>query len=97
MKELSRTWTLAEALESMAQQLGLHGKIGEQMVVQQWRELVGEALANHAQVRSIRDGTMFITVEESSWRYEIHFNREALRRKINNKLGREIIKEIVVR
>ncbi len=97
MKNLSRTWTLAEALDDMAQQLGLRGKIGEQTVIQQWQELVGEAVANHARVKSIKDGTMFLTVEESSWRYEIHFNREALRRTINNKLGGEIIKEIIVR
>jgi hypothetical protein len=59
-----------------------------------WSELVGETLARRAQPSSYRNGVLFVTVGAHSWMQELQFMKETLRRRLNARLGRELIRDI---
>ncbi len=75
----------------------LEEKLQESSVPSYWVDIVGEAVARHAHVERIDKGKMFVTVESAVWRNEMAMRREEIRQKVNERLGGEIVREIVLR
>ena len=75
----------------------LEEKVQEQSIPAHWAEIVGESLARHAKVERVDKGKMFLRVESAAWRTEVVLRREEIRAKVNDRLGAEVVKEIVVR
>ena len=59
-----------------------------------WPEAVGETIAAKTKAQKIKDGILTIKVEDSVWRNELVYLRMDFRKKINEKIGKEIIKDI---
>ncbi|MEO5930526.1 MAG: DUF721 domain-containing protein [Candidatus Kapaibacterium sp.] len=92
---------MAESIGAIIQQWlrenNLSEKLQENSVPSYWVEIVGESVARHAQVERIERGTMFVKVQSAVWRNELAMRREEIRAKVNERLGAEIVKEIVLR
>ena len=89
--------TVGAAIKEWLRAQGLEDKVQEHSVPGYWPEVVGEAVARHAKVERIENGRLFVSVESASWRTEIMLRREDILARLNERLGAEIIKEIVVR
>jgi len=76
---------------------GLEEKVQQQSVPNYWVEIVGEAVARHAEVERIDRGKMFIRVSSAVWRNELMLRRDDIRRRINERFGAEIVQEIILR
>ncbi|MDB5033687.1 MAG: hypothetical protein JWQ98_928 [Chlorobi bacterium] len=92
---------MAESIGAIIQQWlrenNLAEKLQENSVPSYWVEIVGESVAKHAQVERIERGTMFVKVQSAVWRNELAMRRDEIRAKVNERLGAEIVKEIVLR
>jgi predicted nucleic acid-binding Zn ribbon protein len=62
-----------------------------------WPEVVGATLARHATVERLDRGALFVHCESAAWRTEVMLRREEIRARINERLGAEIVREIIVR
>lgn len=74
----------------------LESRVKESSVPDYWREIVGEAVAAHTEVERVSGGRMVIRAENPTWRVEILGRREEIRKKVNERLGADIISEIFV-
>jgi len=62
-----------------------------------WPKVVGPQIAKHAQPQSIYGGRLYVGTSDSAWVTELSFRREKIRQRLNQELGVERIKEIIVR
>ena len=89
--------TIGAAIKEWLRANGLDQKVQEHSVPGYWPEIVGEAVARHAKVERVDAGRLYVTVESAAWRTEVLLRREDILRRLNERLGAEIVKEIVVR
>jgi predicted nucleic acid-binding Zn ribbon protein len=59
-----------------------------------WNDIVGETLARRAQPSGYRNGVLFVTVAAHAWMQELQFMKDALRERLNVRLGSELIRDI---
>jgi len=60
-------------------------------------ELMGNKAANIAELDSLKDGVLSVRVADASWRNELLYQRDALRKKANQILGFNMIKDVRLR
>ncbi|MDR0205935.1 MAG: DUF721 domain-containing protein [Bacteroidales bacterium] len=77
-----------------------NGKISlllEQQAVELWTETVGNFIAKQTRKVVAKNGVLMVTIPNASLKFEIINSRTQIISKINEKLGYEVIKGIVVK
>ncbi len=72
-------------------------KLQRGMVLHVWPEIVGERINSVCKNLHFEGSRLVVEVETAAWRHEIHMNRFSIAKKLNDKVGSKIVKEIVVR
>jgi len=82
-------------LETLYKQLGLTDGIKQQQALNSWSVVVGKTMANATSPVRIEHGRLFVQVENPVWRQEIIFYKQKIITKLNKKIGKDIIKDII--
>jgi hypothetical protein len=93
----SKTITLAEAVSDFIKEMNFGEKLSEAGIINSWEETVGKAISSRTTKIYIKDHILYVHLSSSVVRNELLMLREALREKLNQKAGSEVIKEIVLR
>jgi hypothetical protein len=93
----SKTISIAEAVNDYIREMKLGDKLSEAGVINSWEETVGRAISSRTTRIYIREHVLYVHLSSSVVRNELLMLREALREKLNQKAGTEVIKEIVLR
>lgn len=93
----SKFQKVGDLLRSYLKETGLEHKLQEASVPSYWQEIIGQQLAAQTAVKRFEDGKLFIEVPAAVWRQELILRREDIRAKINSRVGKEIVKEIIIR
>jgi predicted nucleic acid-binding Zn ribbon protein len=93
----SKTITLGEALNDYIKEMNLGSKLGEAGILNSWEETVGKAISSRTSKIYIKDHVLYVHLNSSVVRNELLMLREALKVKLNEKAGSEILKDIVFR
>lgn len=93
----SKTISLAEALSDYVKEMNFGTKLSEASVINSWDETVGKAISSRTTRIYIKDHILYVHLSSSVVRNELLMLREALKEKLNQKSGSEVIKEIVFR
>jgi hypothetical protein len=93
----SKTISLAEALNDYIKEMNLGGKLGEINIINSWDEIVGKAISTRTSKIYFKDHILYVHLSSSVVRNELMMLREALREKLNQKAGSEVVKDIVLR
>jgi len=93
----SKTISLAEAINDYIKEMNLGGKLNETGVINSWEEVVGKAISSRTTRIYIKDKILYVHLSSSVVRNELLMLREALKNRLNQKAGNEVIKDIVLR
>jgi predicted nucleic acid-binding Zn ribbon protein len=93
----SKTISLAEALKDYVREMNLEGKLSEVGVINSWEDIVGKAISTRTSKIYIKDHILYVHLNSSVVRNELLMLRQALKEKLNEKAGTEVIKDIVFR
>lgn len=93
----SKTITLAEAVNDYIKEMNIGGKLSEVTIINSWEEIVGKAISSRTTKIYIKDHILHVHLNSSVVRNELLMLREAIREKLNGKVGSEVIKDIVFR
>ena len=93
----SKTISLAEAMKDYIKEMNLEGKLNEVGVINSWEETVGKAIASRTSKIYIRDRVLYVHLNSSVVRNELLMLRQALKEKLNERAGTEVIKDIVLK
>lgn len=93
----SRTISLAEALKDYIKEMNFQEKLDEINLLNYWSEIAGKAITSRISKIYVKDNILYVKVSSSVVKNELLMLREILRKRLNEKAGREIIKEIIIR
>ena len=85
---------LGEILDKSLKRLDLSPRLDEYGVWPIWNDIVGATIARNAQPEKIRNGTLFVKVSGATWMQELQYMKEMISQKLNQSLGREVVKNI---
>ncbi len=97
MKGIWKISSFGDVLRSALERRGIDRQIKEHEVIQRWSEIAGEMVARHSTPVRMRNGILWLSVQDATWRMELHSMRGELARKINAAAGDELVREIRVR
>lgn len=72
------------------------GYIDEIKVINSWKQVVGPFIAAHTIDLSIKNGVLFVRVDNDALRNELSYSKSLLMKSLNEQAGKEIVKEIVL-
>ncbi|HLN54534.1 MAG TPA: DUF721 domain-containing protein [Bacteroidales bacterium] len=93
----SKTISLADAISDYIKEMNLGEKLNEVSIINSWEEIVGKAISSRTSKIYIKDHVLYVHLRSSVVRNELLMLRQALKEKINGKIGSELIKDIVLR
>jgi hypothetical protein len=85
---------LGAVLDKSLKRLDPTGRLGEYGVWPIWNEAVGDTIARNAQPEKIRQGTLFVKVSSPVWMQQLQYLKDTIADKINQTLGKEVVKNI---
>ena len=85
---------LSEAMKNLTRQLGIPAPEQQVTVDQVWPEVVGPVLAQHARVRSIRNGDCVVEVDGPAWATQLRYLGNALADGVNERCGRVLVRSV---
>ncbi len=93
----NKTQKIDELVETVLKQMGLYQKFKEREVCQVWSEVVGQMIASRTKSVNVSDGKLFVVFTSAVVRNEIMMVKDGLIKALNDKLGEQIIKDMVIK
>ncbi|MEN6456968.1 MAG: DUF721 domain-containing protein [Prolixibacteraceae bacterium] len=93
----SNTEKLGDLIRGYVEDNHLENKLKEVDIISSWEGLLGKTVAGYTQGLRITNGTLFVKISSPVVRNELLMMKEEIRKRLNEKGGKEIIRQIVFR
>ncbi|MGD9557785.1 MAG: DUF721 domain-containing protein [Mangrovibacterium sp.] len=93
----SNTEKLSDLIRGYVQENKLEKKLTEVDLISSWEELLGKTVARYTQDLRITNATLFVKLSSPVVRNELLMMKEEIRKRLNERAGKEIISQIVFR
>ena len=85
---------VGDALAAVGNELGLGDPATLRIVTQRWTEIVGDAVADHAELRSLRAGVLIIAVDAAPWATQLRYLVGDIRDRVAALAGPDAVREV---
>ena len=85
---------LKSAINAFLKKAGLEKGVSQNKALLVWKEVVGDKVSQNTEPEKVESGTLYIKTTNPAWRQELVFKKNDIIKKLNNKLGKNTIKEI---
>ena len=82
------------AIQNFLRKSGLNSGVEQQEALKLWGEIVGNKISKNTKPMSVKNGTLVIKTTNSVWKQELQIQKTEIIKKLNNRLKKNIIKEI---
>ncbi|MEM6723933.1 MAG: DUF721 domain-containing protein [Bacteroidota bacterium] len=89
--------TLKQVLKQWMSTSTLKPKLNQVKIQQYWEKLMGPTITSYTKEIFLNKQKLFIYLESAALRQELSFGREKIKRVLNEELGEEYIKEVIIR
>jgi hypothetical protein len=97
MKRKSEIFNMRQAISEYVSDLGFNEKFTEARIKDLWTEIMGQWVANRTTRLSLNHTTLYIKVDSAPLRNKLYYEKTVVIDRFNEKLGKEIIQEVVIR
>ncbi|MDQ3955047.1 MAG: DUF721 domain-containing protein [Actinomycetota bacterium] len=87
---------LKDLLGSATKKLGLKAPVETARIWSEWRRIVGDAVAAHAEPTSLKNGILRVRADSPTWATEISYLSAEIRTKINARVGSSLVHRVDV-
>lgn len=91
----NNTEQIGDVIRRLLRQLGLETPLNEYRLVDAWKDVVGETITRYTMNLYIKNQTLYVQLSSSVLRQELMMGRELLVRSLNEKVGSQVIVNIV--
>lgn len=88
--------TLGDMIKAFYHKNQRDSALDEQIILDSWKDVVGNFIASHTLKKSIKNGVFYVKVDSDSLKNELVFAKSMLIKSLNSKVENEILKDIVV-
>lgn len=93
----SETASIRDLINALMKKYGAEDKIAEMRLIRAWDELLGKSVGKYTKNLYIKDKKLFVSITSSIVKTEVLIVRETLIKRLNEKAGKEIINQIIIR
>jgi predicted nucleic acid-binding Zn ribbon protein len=94
---MSNELSLKEALKAMIEHYRLKGKLNQSRIRLLWEKLMGPTIAGYTREIRLSGHTLYISIDSASLRQELAYGKDKIKKILNEELGENCIREVVVR
>ncbi len=87
-------YKLKELLEQFARDSKYEKHLNEIKIKEIWDEHMGKTIARHTLSISLLNQILYVRIDSSVLRNELHLNKDVILKKLNSLIGTDLIKEI---
>lgn len=91
----NNTEQIGDVIRRLLRQQGLETPLNEYRLVDAWKDVVGETITRYTMNLYIKNQTLYVHLSSSVLRQELMMGRELLVRNLNEKVGSQVIVNIV--
>ena len=89
-------FSIGEAIQQFLNQSRIKGSIQALQVEDVWEQIMGKTIARYTDSLKIIDKTLFISTAVGPLKQELIFQKEKIKLRVNEALGKNVIEEIVI-
>lgn len=89
--------SLQDALKDTIQELRIGPQLSETRVKSLWEELMGKTISTYTSNIAVRKNVLYLTILSAPLKQELSYGKDKIRTLLNQELGEEFIKEVVIR
>ena len=93
---MSDAISLGDALKKFLEKSRIKNSIQSMQIEDHWLKLMGETIAKYTDRIEIKNGTLFIYTEVAPLKNELVFQKELIVKRINESLGDDVVKDVVI-
>ena len=90
-------YSIGDAIEKFLEQSRIKGSIQALQIGDVWEDIMGKTIARYTEEIKIINDTLFITTHVAPLKQELIFQKEKIKLRVNEALGKKVIKDIVVK
>lgn len=90
----TRFQKVSDILTNLMKGYGLSAKTHEYKILKTWGTTVGDKISSHTQPSRLIRGVLTVDVDSPAWIHQLTFYKEDLIKKINNEIGKGMVKDI---
>ena len=90
-------YSLGDALRKFLNQSQLKGSIQALQIEEVWEKIMGKTVARYTDKISIHGHTLYVETSVAPLRQEMLYQKDVIRRLVNEALGEAVIKEVVIK
>jgi len=89
--------TLKDALQRLSNDRQFKTKLRQAKINNLWPELMGQTIANYTTQIAVRREILYLTITSSSLKQELTYGKDKIMHLINEELGEEYLKDVIIR
>jgi len=89
-------YKIGDAIQQFLQGSRLKGDIQALQIAEIWENLMGKTISKYTDKIHIINGTLFITTNVAPLKNELLYQKEKIKQRVNEALGSNDIKEVVI-
>lgn len=88
---------MAEAMKKFLQQSRLKGSVLALQITGIWEEIMGKTIARYTDKIEIHGSTLYIQTSVAPLKQELLYKKDKIRDRVNEALGENLIREVIIR
>ena len=88
---------LGDVLKGMVDSMKWKEKLNETIVKETWKSKMGTTINHFTKEVKLRNKKLFISIESSSLKQELSYEREKIKEMMNHELGSDYIQDVIIR
>ncbi len=92
-----KTQNLSEVIRTIKDKYNLNKELDKVHARQVWSEIVGPNASRYTSRLYFRDDVLYVHITSPVLRYELNNQRKTLIKRVNEKLGREVIRDVILK
>ena len=89
--------SLKDALKNMVRSMKWDEQLAETQVRKLWNEKMGPTINQMTKDLRLRNGNLYLQIESSSHKQELSYGKEKIKEMLNAELGKEAVKDVIIR
>jgi hypothetical protein len=88
---------IGDIIRKLMKNQKLAGKLDELDALQAWEEIIGKQICNYVTDQKIYKGTLYVKLKSAVVRNELSYKKSEFISQINNRLGKKLLTNIVLK
>lgn len=96
-KRVSNEGSIGDVLKQFIEKNNLQGGMDKIDVQEAWKSLMGNGVNSYTQEVVLKGSTLYVSLTSAVLREELSYGKQKIVKMINEELGKEVIKDVILR